>query len=595
MRNSSSIFLIIFFIIFLILANGIIGESTVQCQDEDIKLNKIEQKESGTRKSSNEDNGFIFTDNIDDVWLIDYKKDEYNDSYWFDIKSITSKFVGSRIWLNMTLFDNVQDDEEIYYKMRAADAEIILYHGRGEILYSKGSENKVTFKNNIISAEVDPSRISYNTFQISGSVYQEGSNSEIGEYLILDEVGKSEKNENNSKNLTYTDDRFDVKKLYTVSKSVDDKPEVDILNTQYVISEMLTVKVTYGSAINSDEGYEYVIHFGDTIFKYSSGQAILEYNTELEKSFDYSIENNSMTVVFDISKIIFLPFFEIESEFIPSQSTSYKDDQHIELPKFLYIIGEKLHLTITMFEKNSVIMRLGGTLSIDSYEKVREVIDDMGNYNGEVEDFEYEKFIVELNTYYSVEDFFEFYPLVETKTGKSTMEFDFQNMLKNTSKSNDPAFSIICRWEFSEISSKQNNLSFYLISKQQESLIGLNFIFDFEYKDILFNLSSEFKNWEFDSDTIYPELLKLNFDRSSNEIKMNIEDFELMKHQIRPQEEFGFSIKYNESSVDIDNGESKKDEEKSTGFLNSFEISILLLSSVIIIFYITSLRKKHNK
>ena len=126
----------------------------------------INQSPSTTRSTNASDITFYYNDKKDDVGVVDYRSEDYPDAVGFDIKSITSEISGSYLWLNMTIHDLIQDDEDIYYKMTAANVEVLFFRGDGEIIYGDSMDSIVTYSDKTLSAKINTNEFVYDNFQI---------------------------------------------------------------------------------------------------------------------------------------------------------------------------------------------------------------------------------------------------------------------------------------------------------------------------------------------------------------------------------------------------------------------------------------------
>ena len=156
MKIRLSAVLLILILLLSIIASRLINNTPVEASSDgdDINSNVLEIDPYPSTRALN-DSAYTYLDKENDVWLVDYRSEKYEENNWFDIKTLSTEPSAGTLWLNMTMNDNIQDDEDIYYKMSAADAEVVLFLGRGEVIYKDSTESTVQYSGNKISAEID--------------------------------------------------------------------------------------------------------------------------------------------------------------------------------------------------------------------------------------------------------------------------------------------------------------------------------------------------------------------------------------------------------------------------------------------------------
>jgi hypothetical protein len=538
---------------------------------------------------------FYYSDDDSDVFLVDHRVEKYTANSWFDIKAITSKPMGDRIWVNMTMYDNIQNDEKIYYKLKVADAEVLLYQGLGEIIYKNGFDSQVHISGDTITANINKQKLNYDIFSISGSAYREDQNESYGEYLIIDEIAKDETNNENTLNLSYIDSKNDVIISYTYSSEIDTKPELDIQDVMLIDhGSKLLLKVNFGDLISNTQDLKYSITLGGALAVYTAGDAQIKYPQLNHESVSYSVDGNVLEMNFERSMLEFLTSkFEVESIYQPKTGTSYSDSFSEELPKYVYISSEELELDLLLFEDSKIVMDLHGTLSETHTQAVRTVVDRMGNENGIAEQTEYDIFLVELKKDFGIENFFEFYPKVDSDQSLNYLDFEFDSVFGNITDLEAISMSVTARFQFNNITQNYHNISLNLLEPGQVNRVGEDFIFNFIYNRININFTDEYKYWEFVIDRAFPGLLKDNFHMTKQELLIENIEYEILKNRIGHEGKFGFFINYNQTAADQDAKKTDDgDEDEGSGFLPGFDLVGLLVSLIVVFFYFSYLKKR---
>jgi hypothetical protein len=577
-------------VIIILFSLGFTGIFTTAIAPDNVQLN-MDNSDSSSLVYSRADPDSIaayrFKDTTGDVALTDHRVEKYLENNWFDIGSITSQENGDRLWVNMTMYDKIQDDEEIYYKLKIADAEVLLFQGLGEIIYDDDFDDQVYYSGNTVSVNIDLQKLSYETFRISGNVYQEGTNSSFGDYIIQDEVGVGESNQNNSLVLSYSDPKDDTTVSYTYSSEVKDKPELDIIDIELIDQEdELLLSTTFGAYIGSSNGYTYIVELGNAEFIYNSGIGSIKYSKTQLPNAEYSIEGeDAKTLMVHFEKRVLelsSGRFEVTSRYSPKKQTLYHDHRVDNLPKYLWVIGEMLDLDITMFDNNNLVMRLSGTLNSIHSLDIRTQIDSMGNDDDIVDQSELDIFIIDIKNDFKTRDFLEFYPTLDQSSSHGVSSIHFENALGDVNNDSFINFEMMTEYRFSTISENLHNITFHLLDRDQLGFVGRNFIFNFLYDKISFNFNEQYKYWEFKPGSAFPILLTDELDIQKNKLTIHLVDYEILKNRVGEEGRFGFHIDYNETAAELDKKSKDNGKDDSSGFLPSFELFYLILILVFV-------------
>lgn len=549
----------------------------------------ISQSTSITRSTNTSDATFYYNDKKDDVGVVDYRFEDYPNTIGFDIKNITSELSGNYLWLNMTMHDLIQDDENIYYKMTAANVEVLFFRGDGEIIYGDSKDSIVTYSDKTLSAKINKNEFVYDTFQITGTVYWDDNNETLGDYKIYDEVGFNMTNPENKLELVYQDEHDDVLISYLYVGKVDYTPEIDIKSLQITDSDTkLLVTLNLWADVESSSDHIYKIFLGNSKFEFKDGAGTISYFQTPVTTAAYSMVDESIIVEFEKSKLMFPSnTVDVGCSYKESDVKEFKDEYSISLPKFIILSGETFDLTVTMFDDNNIILSLDGTLDEFNSKLVRtriDQIDDVGNNNGIAEQVEFDEFISQLESSFTVEDFFEFYPEVNEIPSQGVLTFRFENAL---GKIDDAALvnqTITGSYRFPKLIGNMHNITFKFLDEHTLEHIGLRYIFEFNYGIVNFNFSSEFQYWEFKLGENALGLFGDYLNNNKSLIVLPGNFYYMIQNQITVEGKFELTISLNTDLVpdDNDNGDDKSKKDES-GFLPGFEIFMIVIAVIFII------------
>jgi hypothetical protein len=553
----------------------------------------LAQEEEYFIGSRDKNNGltFQFDDDTKDVRLIEKKFDNYTDSIGYDIKSISTEQSGDKIWLNMSMYDLVEDAVGIYYKMYAGDTEVIFYRGDGTISYPDGStEFSVEYTTQEISAALLFTKMLLENFEVYARVYLEDSDETYGQYTIFDEI----LDETGDLEINKIDARDDVKRSYIYTETVTEESNIDIVSSQIVdTGESLKLTLTFRGNVESSAEVSYKIMIGKATFEYVSGVASIKYFDAPKNTISVDITDNSISTSFNKNKLdLSNKVAHIESKHKPSVNQEYIDDLENELPRYLYAMGEQKKLEISMFDKDSVVMELSGKLNITNTIQLRYYIDEDGNNNNVVEQSELDDFVNRIYTQYTVYEFFEFQPYVDSVPGQPSYKIAFKNLTGKASEFLSAELTITGLWEFNLYDADELEIRFKIFTGFIPENAELGFIFEIVYSDVVIKFSSGFKYWELQSSEIFPEQFKAYTTTDGTMFFIPAKEYYQLKNNI-DESDFGFTIKYNETAAKLDsNGKKKNDTDN--GFSSMF-LPILIIASGLVIILIIIIARKRRK
>ena len=527
---------------------------------------------------------YQFSDPVEDVIIIDDRLEPYVESKGYDIKNISSEISGEDLWLNMSLYDLVLDDIDIYYTMNAGDSEVILFRGDGSISYAdKTSDFTVSYSKYTISARINLSKLNYNIFDISGRVYRQGEMDPYGDYVISDDI----KGEPNGMENHYMDPKEDVKISYTESYNTSGSPGLDVIGSELKdFGDELTITFSLYGQVQKEQDISYFIEVGEAEFIYNNGKGVMKYRDEPGITVNVDVTASSISVSFDKNKLTYTSaYYFITSIYQPANNKTYKDGHTGNLPFYLYSYGEKMDVEVSMFESEKIVIKIFGELSELYSAKLRAVVDELGNDDGNVEQKEVEDFISSMDGNFSTSDFFELNPYVDSVPGQSDIKFKFENATGNINSQKPVTIEIKGNWKYL-IPDKDNfNITIRLPLEPIDAPHVSSFVFNFVYDNIIFKFSSGYKYWEFGSEA-YPTFITEYLERDENTITIPDLEYYALNHRLT-KPEFSFYIKYNQTLADLNKPKPKNGDDG--GFLPGFE-SMIFLTAVFtsIIFYIRS-------
>jgi hypothetical protein len=527
---------------------------------------------------------FEYSDEEKDVLISDDRVEPYAEAQGYDIKNISSEKSGGNLWLNMSIYDLILDDTDVYYKMNAADSEVILFRGDGSITYADTtSDFTVSFSKYTISAMLDLSKLTYNTFEISGRAYRQGEMEPYGDYFISDEVT----GEPTGLELHYTDPKDDVKIAYSESYTTSGSPEIDIMDSELKdFGDELTVTFSLRGQVKEAQDISYSIELGEAELIYTDGEGIIKYKEESGIPVNVDVTTNSLSVSFTKNKLTYSSaHYFITTTYKPSSNKTYKDGHSGHLPFYLYSYGEKMDVEISMFESENIVIKIFGELSELYTTRLRSVMDELGNDDGNVELKEVEYFISLMDGNFTTTDFFELRPYVDSVPGQSKIKFNFENATGNINSQKPVTIEIKGSWKYLIPDKKEFNITIRLPLEPIDAPYVSNFVFNFVYDNIVFKFSTENKYWEFGSKAS-PTFITEYFEQGKNTITISNLEYYALNHRL-PEPVFSFTIKYNQTLADLNKPKPKNGDDG--GFLPGFEVMILLTAVFAsIIFYVRS-------
>jgi hypothetical protein len=543
-------------------------------------------RKTGSRAGS--DLVFQFPDERNDVKLTENRLEDYSAKQGFDIESISTELSGEILWLNMTMYDFVAESDEIYYRLEAGPVEVLFFKSDGSISYPDGSsEFAVTSTTKMISAELDVNKFSSDNFEIYGRSYQEGSDGTHGDFIIFDEVDGAP----NGLELSYDDAKDDIQLAYRSARLVQDQPGLDIESSKMIDSgNNLKVTVTFNGDLQNSPSVIYKIILGKATFEYTSGTGYLEYIGMNKDSINVEKTSKSISVTFDKSKLdLWDKHLLVSARDEISEDKVSVDEQFSELPSYLFASGEKMDVEITMFDNNDLIMSIQGDLNLTNTVNMRYHIDQKGNRNNKVESSEVTTFLEMFYINHSVYDFFFFQPYVNSIPGQGTYEIEITNLEGDVNDFSAVSLSIISHWHYMLTSEQKHDIAFRLFSSTTPSWEGLGFVFDIIYDKLTIKIASEFKYWELDFNSTYPDFMGDYISVVDNAVILpDLKYYELENSLEVP--EFGLTIRYNETLAAQD--KPKDDDDSDGGFLPGFELELLVICTMLaILFYVKEKRK----
>ena len=525
---------------------------------------------------------FSYEDKTEDVWVWENKIDNWTSTKGYDIKNITTKQDGNFLWVNMTMYDFVYDDENIYYKIKVADAEAMLYRGDGSIHYHDDTtEFLVWYTSNSISIKINLNKLSFIILNIYAIAYTDTSDDFYGDFTIQDELS----GESKDLELVLEDTEQDVVISYIQSHLVHSEPEIDILTTKLEDFEsVIRLTITFRGNIESSQGFSYVIIIGNARFEFNAGKGTIKYSGKTVQDAEFEKETNTISINF----IKFNLVFESEHLLIStthevSELKKYFDEYFLELPGHIHHSGEIMEVSVTMFQNEEVIILIHGDLNLSNTMRLRHYIDQMGNNNGLVEEVEMDNFISYLIDKFSVEDFFEFSPYIDSIPGNAELNFSFENATGNINDWKPIKQSIIGHWQFSLLSVNEHNITFRFLAYPVHFEGDLDFALEISYYNIKFKLAPEFKYWELVKNSSQPEDFKTYITETNDTITISGLNYYIFRNRV-DWPEFGFLVRYNQTLADLD-AEKPKPKDDSGGFLPSFEIYLFIAGVFIILIY----------
>lgn len=525
---------------------------------------------------------FFYEDKTEDVWVWENKIDNWTSTEGYDIKNITTEQNGNFLWVNMTMHDFVYDDEDIYYKIKVADAEAMLYRGDGSINYQDDTtEFSVWYTSNSISVKIILNKLSFDILNIYAIAYTDTSDDFYGDYTIQDELsGESEELE-----LLLEDPKQDVVISYTQSHLIHSEPEIDILTIKLEDFEaILTVTITFRGNIESSQGFSYVVTLGNARFEFNAGKGTIKYTGKAVQEADFEKKSNSISVDFIKDNLVFdSEHLHIKTNHEATELKKYFDEHFLELPGYIHHAGEKIGVMVNMFQNEEVSILIQGDLNLSNTVELRHYIDKMGNNNNIVEAAELDNFISYLNDKFSTEDFFEFSPYIDSIPGNAELNFSYENATGNINDWKPVKQSIIGRYQFSLLSLNEHNVSFRFLAYPVHFEDELDFALEISYYNIEFKLSPEFKYWELVQNSSQPEVFKTYITETNETITISELDYYIFRNRV-DWPEFGFLVRYNQTLADLDAKKSKP-EDDSGGFISSFELYLFIAGVFIILTY----------
>ncbi len=583
----SQCLIVILIILFLIS----LGNNTLSTRSSKlIEHPNFDNNKLNSRANTSDDADFVFlyNDISQDVWKTENVKENYTTSSGFDIKSISGELENNSLWLNMTMHDFVNDNEEMYYKIFFGNAEVIFYRGDGSISFSDGTtEFSVWYTTKSISANINLDLLSDNMpFAIRGEIKREDKNDEYGEFVIRDEMS----GDVNGLEFYLQDPIDDVKILYSKSNTVNDEPEIDILRTTIEdVDTTLTIIVKFRGVPGSLKNSIYSIELGEVKFEYHSSGGLTIIGDFPQNGIEVNIKSNSIFFIIEKKEMEILDsYLKISSKYEPSGDLIYMDVQEIDLPEYLHYGGQWMDLEVTMFEDNQIVFIFQDELNVENSIKLRSIIDAIGNYNYNVEENETDNFIKQLNNDFSTKDFFELYPIIDSVPGEPSLEFEFQNVTGAVDDNTPITQSVISRWQFAQITQEGHNITFRFFPTKSKIPESLAFAFQIVYENVHFKLSNEYKYWEISPSTVFPTQYRGYLSQDHRSLLIPELEYYVLKDRYE-EHDFGFNIEYNETLV-------KKDKDKKNdddgGFIPGFGGSTVIVGLIIIaILYFNSKKK----
>ena len=190
-------------------------------------------------------------------------------------------------------------------------------------------------------------------------------------------------------------------------------------------------------------------------------------------------------------------------------------------------------------------------------------------------------FTNKLKNNYTLQDFFEFNPYIDSNPGQGTIEFYFENVTGNIKDNKLINLKIIANWKFPIAFKNRYDITFKMENTDDQKYGLDNEIFDIILYALNFSLSENLKYWEIVPDSIFPTWFEEYFYKGNNEFVISDFEYFVLKNRftfLDVESEFGFEIQYNEALAKLD--KSKNDSEWS---ILNFELNWMICGIWLII------------